>query len=109
MKDKKENNEFDTDFSIDKSQYEVEDENKVKPTSELEATESVPVDEKKETMQFPWSIAIIIGVLMVLIIACFIVIMVLGPQDPASSSSQITVKIINFLYKIRAIWYVIES
>ena len=92
MLDKKENNEFDTDSSIDKSQYEIEDENKVKPTSELEATESVPVDEKKETIHFPWTIAIIIGVLMVLIIACFIVVMILGPQDPVSSSSQINVK-----------------
>ena len=70
----------------------MEEENKVKPTSELEATESVPVDEKKETIHFPWFIAIIIGVLMVLIIACFIVVMVLGPQDPVSSSSQINVK-----------------
>jgi len=92
MLDKKENNEFDTESSIEKSQYEIEDENKVKPTSELEATESVPVDEKKETIHFPWTIAIIIGVLMVLIIACFIVVMVLGPQDPVSSSSQINVK-----------------
>ena len=92
MLDKKENNEFDTDSSIEKSQYEIEDENKVKPTSELEATESVPVDEKKETIHFPWTIAIIIGVLMVLIIACFIVVMILGPQDPVSSSSQINVK-----------------
>ena len=92
MLDKKENNEFDAVSSIDKSQYEIEDENKVKPTSELEATESVPVDEKKETIHFPWTIAIIIGVLMVLIIACFIVVMVLGPGDPVSSSSQINVK-----------------
>ena len=92
MLDKKENNEFDTDSSIEKSQYEIEEENKVKLTSELEATESVPVDEKKETIHFPWTIAIIIGVLMVLIIACFIVVMVLGPGDPVSSSSQINVK-----------------
>ena len=70
----------------------MEEENKVKPISELEATESVPVDEKKETIHFPWFIAIIIGVLMVLIIACFIVVMVLGPGDPVSSSSQINVK-----------------
>ena len=75
-----------------------EDKNKV-----LEETETVPVDEKKETIHFPWSIAIIIGVLMVLIIVCFIVIMVLGPEDPATSSSQIAVKIINFLYKISVI------
>ena len=92
MLDKKENNEFDTDSSIENSQYEIEEENQVKPTSELEATESVPVDEKKKTIHFPWFIAIIIGVLMVLIIACFIVVMILGPQDPDSSSSQINVK-----------------
>ena len=106
MKDKK-NEEFKEDFSIDQSQYEIEDENKVKPTSELEATEEVPIDPNKETIQFPWAIAIIIGVLMVLIIACFIVIMILGPEDPATSSSEIStvlsVKIINFLYKIIAI------
>lgn len=103
MKDKKENNELNEDFSVDKSQSEIAEEKSDKPTSELEATESVPVDEKKETIHFPWFIAIIIGVLMVLIIACFIVVMVLGPQDPVSSSSQISVKIINFLYKIIAI------
>ena len=106
MIDKK-NEQFEEDFSVDNSQYEIEDENKVKPISELEATEIVPVDEKKETIHFPWAIAIIIGVLMVLIIACFIVIMILGPEDPATSSSEIStvlpVKIINFLYKILAI------
>ena len=88
MKDKK-NEEFEEDFSIDESQYETEDENKVKPISELEATEVVPIDEKRETIHFPWAIAIIIGVLMLLIIACFIVVMILGPQDPVTSSSQI--------------------
>ena len=46
MKDKK-NEEFEEDFSIDQSQYEIEDENKVKPTNELEATEEVPLDEKR--------------------------------------------------------------
>ena len=61
-----------------------------KKTNELEETEVVPVDEQKETIHFPWAIAIIIGVLMVLIIACFIVIMVLGPGDPVTSSSQIS-------------------
>ena len=44
---------------------------------ELEETEAVPVDPKKETIHFPWAIAIIMGVLMVLIIACFIIIKVL--------------------------------
>ena len=61
-----------------------------KKTNELEEAEVVPVDDKKETIHFPWAMAIIIGVLMVLIIACFIVIMVLGPQDPVTSSSQIS-------------------
>ena len=55
----------------------------------LEETEAVPVDEKTETIHFPWAMAIIIGVLMLLIIACFIVVMVLGPEDPVTSSSQI--------------------
>ena len=48
-----------------------------KKTNEIEETESVPVDDKVETIHFPWAIAIIIGVLMLLIIACFIVIMIL--------------------------------
>lgn len=44
---------------------------------ELEPTESYPIDHKRETINFPWAIAIIMGVLMVLIIACFIIIKVL--------------------------------
>lgn len=65
----------------------VEEENKIEEPQE---TEAVPVDEKKETIHFPWAMAIIIGVLMLLIIACFIVVMVLGPGDPVTSSSQIS-------------------
>ena len=57
---------------------------------ELQETEIVPIDEKRETVYFPWTMAIIIGVLMLLIIACFIVVMILGPEDPITSSSQIT-------------------
>ena len=57
---------------------------------QLEETEVVPVDEKLETIHFPWTIAIIIGVLILLIIACFVVIMILGPEDPVTSSSQIS-------------------
>ena len=80
---------------------------------EPEETDSVPIDPNKETIHFPWTIAIIIGVLMLLIIACFVIIMILGPEDPATSSSDIStvfgVKIFKFLYKILAIWYVIES
>ena len=88
----------------DDYQYDEKDEfQKTLKDKELDETEVVPLDERKETMHFPWAIAIIIGVLMLLIIACFIVIMVLGPEDTATSSSQITVKIINFLYKIKAI------
>ena len=79
MKDKKKE-EFEEDFSIDQSQYEVEDESKIKPTRELEETETVPIEERKETIHFPWAVAIIIGVLMVLIIACIIVIKVLEGQ-----------------------------
>ena len=45
--------------------------------TELEETEVVPVDEKKETIHFPWFIAIIMGVLMVAIIALVIIIKVL--------------------------------
>ena len=79
-------------FEVDENQYkldEFEDPNKPKPTSDLEETEAVPIDDNKETIHFPWAIAIIIGVLMVLIIACFIVVMILGPEDPVSSSSEI--------------------
>ena len=48
-----------------------------KENQELEETESYPIDGKKETIHFPWAIAIIMGVLMALIVACFIVIWVL--------------------------------
>jgi len=48
-----------------------------KKTDELTETESVPIDEKRETIHFPWTIAIIVGVLMLLIIACFVVIWIL--------------------------------
>ena len=61
-----------------------------KKTNELEETEAVPIDAKRETIHFPWAVAIVIGVLMVLIIVCFVVIMILGPQDPVTSSSQIS-------------------
>ena len=64
--------------------------NKEKILSEPQETESVPVDEKNETIHFPWAMAIIIGVLMLLIIACFVVVMILGPGDPVTSSSQIS-------------------
>ena len=65
----------------------MEEEKKV---NEPQETEVVPVDGKVETIHFPWAIAIIIGVLMLLIIACFVVVMILGPGDSVTSSSQIS-------------------
>lgn len=47
-----------------------------KKTSELEETETVPIDEKKETIHFPALGAVIIGVLMVAIVVFFILAMV---------------------------------
>ena len=46
-------------------------------TQELEETESCPIDKRRETIQFPWGIAIFMGVLMALIIGCFVIVMVL--------------------------------
>lgn len=57
---------------------------------EVEESEAAPLEERKETFHFPWTFAIIIGVLMVLIIACFITVMILGPEDPVTTSSQIS-------------------
>ena len=77
---KNKNKQIDDEFAIDQSQYEIEadEENESsKSNKELEETETVPVDEKMETIHFPWAIGIIIGVLMLLIIACIIVIKVL--------------------------------
>ena len=80
MKDKKQ---VDDDFKIDESQFDIdksqyEDAPKGENKEQLiEETETVPIDEKYETIHFPWFIAIIMGVLMVLIIACIIVIKVL--------------------------------
>ena len=42
-----------------------------------EETEAVPIDEKRETIHFPWFIAIVMGVLMVAIIALVIIIKVI--------------------------------
>ena len=56
---------------------------------EIEETEAYPIDPKRETIKFPWAIIIIMGVLMLIIIVCFVVIMVLGPGDPVTSSSAI--------------------
>ncbi len=47
--------------------------------------------EEKPHFSFPVGTAIFIGILMLLIIVCFIVVMILGPEDPVTSSSQISV------------------
>ena len=57
---------------------------------DLEPTETVPVDPKRETITFPWGMAIIVGVLMLCIIVCFIVVMILGPVNSTSLSSLIS-------------------
>lgn len=78
-------------FEIDPNQYEVEDENKPRPTNQLEATVEIPVNEETETTEFPWKTGVIImGVLVALIVICFIVVMVLGPEDVLPPSSQIS-------------------
>lgn len=43
----------------------------------LEEAELTPAESRPERIHFPWTIAIIVGVLALLIIACFIVIWVL--------------------------------
>lgn len=81
MKKKKTNT--NDDFTIDESQFEI-DESKFKDEQEtpkkddeLESLDDVAIDEKNETIHFPWFIAIIIAALMLLIIGCIIVIKVL--------------------------------
>ena len=76
FKKKNNNSDFDDEYKIDESQFEIEQE-KENTNEQPEETEIVPIDEKNETIHFPWFIAIIIGVLIVLIIACIIVIKVL--------------------------------
>ena len=58
--------------------------------TQLEEAEPTELNENPEKIRFPLTIAIVIGVLMVLIIACFIVVMILGPVNPVTSSSQIS-------------------
>lgn len=45
-----------------------------------EEGEGYPIDHKTETVHFPWSILIICGVLILLMVACFVVIMMLEGQ-----------------------------
>ena len=79
MKNKKQDENFKIDesqFEIDKSEYELEpkEDNNSKPVQE---TEAVPVDEKIETIHFPWFIAIVIGFLMLAIVGLIIAIKII--------------------------------
>ena len=49
----------------------------MKDEKELEPTEVAEIDERRETIHFPWGMAIFMGVLMAEIIACLIVILIL--------------------------------
>ncbi|NLZ15955.1 MAG: hypothetical protein GXY27_04735 [Erysipelotrichaceae bacterium] len=42
--------------------------------------EGYPIDPKTETIKFPWSILIICGILIVLMVVCFVVIMMVEGQ-----------------------------
>ena len=81
MKNKKQ--EVNDDFKIDESQFDIDEfqyttnKNEVRKDEKLEETEAVPVDEKLETIHFPWFIAIVIGVLMVAIIGLIIAIKII--------------------------------
>ena len=48
-----------------------------KKSEELEETEVTPIDEKRETIHFPWFMAIVMGVLMLAIIGLFIAIKII--------------------------------
>ena len=64
-------------FDIDKSQYDTSEEPSKKEEPKMEETEVAPIDEKIETIHFPWFIAIVIGVLMVAIIGLIIAIKII--------------------------------
>ena len=53
--------------------------------------EKIVEEEQKPHFSFPWGAAITIAVLMVLVITCLVVLLVLGPQEEVTSSSQIAV------------------
>ena len=79
MENKKQDENFKIDesqFEIDKTDYELEPKEDKKELVK-EETETVPVDEKIETIHFPWFIAIVIGVLMVAIIGLIIAIKII--------------------------------
>ena len=79
MEKKKQDENFKIDesqFEIDKSEYELEPkDDKNEPAKE--ETEAVPVDEKIETIHFPWFIAIVIGFLMLAIVGLIIAIKII--------------------------------
>ena len=75
-KNENNNREFDDDFKIDDSQFNINS-SEPEQSNKLEETETVPIDEKVETIHFPWFIAIVMGILMIAIIALVIVIKVI--------------------------------
>ncbi len=60
-----------------------------KKTNKLEETEAAPIEAKKETIHFPWAIAIIIGVLIVCMVVFFVLAKVFEAKEAAASTSQI--------------------
>ena len=58
-------------------------------TSELEETAAVEIDQKRETIHFPWAIAIVIAVLIVCIVVFFVLAKVFEAKEAAASTSQI--------------------
>ena len=60
--EKKENEELTEEYKVD---------------DKAEETEAVPIDEKRETIHFPWFMAIIMGALMLIIIGLFIAIKII--------------------------------
>ena len=55
----------------------------------LEETEAAPIEAKKETIHFPWAIAIVIAVLIVCIVVFFVLAKVFEAKEAAASTSQI--------------------
>ena len=79
MENKKQDENFKIDESqseIDKSDYDLEPKDDEKELVK-EETETVPVDEKIETIHVPWFIAILIGFLMIAIIGLIIAIKII--------------------------------
>ena len=60
-----------------------------KKTEKLEETEAAPIEAKKETIHFPWAIAIVIAALIVCMVVFFVLAKVFEAKEVVTSSSQI--------------------